>query len=181
MDILFVGLGNPGREYRQTRHNAGRDWVDFWRGKYHAEWRVRKKLLTRFFQHNNFVFAEPLTFMNQSGKAITALLMMFKISPAKLCIVHDELDLPLGQWKLDFARGSPLHKGVISVEKALGTRGFWRLRLGIDNRTPYQRLPGEQYVLQKFLAEEMPQWRELLFQLEPKELARQMKENDSLA
>ncbi len=171
-----MGLGNPGPEYEETRHNAGRDWVDFWRRQYRESWQPKKRLLSEIFQHDNFIFAILSVFMNQSGKSVSKLLSMFKVPPAKLCVVHDELDLPLGQWKLSFGRSSPLHKGVISVEELLGTREFWRLRLGVDNRTPYQRLPGEKYVLQKFLPEERGQWQQLLEQTSPLEIARQMRE-----
>ena len=172
--MVFVGLGNPGAKYQRTRHNAGRDWVDFWCHHYRCQGRENKKLLTVIFQHQNFLFACPLVFMNESGRAVEKLLSYYKIPPAKLCLVHDELDLPLGQWKLSFGRSSPLHKGVLSVEAALGSRDFWRLRLGIDNRTPYQRLPGEEYVLQKFTPAEWRIFHQLLQQLEPAEVVRAM-------
>ncbi len=175
MEIVFLGLGNPGRQYLGTRHNAGRDWLDFWQQRLKTPWR-RRDLLADILRHDNLIFAKPLVFMNESGRAAKQLLISLKLSPANLCLIHDELDLPLGQWKLSFARSSRLHKGVLSVEKWLQTRRFWRLRLGVDNRSPYQRLPGETYVLQKFLPSERPIWRELLLQLRPEEIGRQIEE-----
>ncbi len=172
--MIFVGLGNPGAEYARTRHNAGREWVDFWRHHYQGQWQEKKKLLSAIFEHDNFIFAYPLVYMNESGRAVVKLLKRYHAEPAKLCLVHDELDLPLGQWKLSFGRSSPLHKGVLSVEEMLGSRDFWRLRLGIDNRTPYQRLPGEKYVLQKFLPKEWHIFYQLLLQVKPAEVVRAM-------
>jgi len=87
-----------------------------------------------------------------------------------LLVVHDELDLRLGQWRLSWGKSSPLHKGVLSIEQALQTKAFWRLRIGVDNRNPENRLPGQAYVLQKFLPKEKKSlkivFKEILIHLE---------------
>lgn len=133
--LLIVGLGNPGKKYQNTRHNIGARMVD--------------KLPKR----SGFIVVKPKTFMNQSGKAVKALIKFYKIKPENLWIIHDDIDLPLGKIRISKGRGSGGHKGVQSIIDELGTKDFWRLRIGI---CPKEGKPKniEKFVLQKFTKEE---------------------------
>lgn len=133
--ILIVGLGNPGKKYKGTRHNFGS--------------RIVEKLPKR----KGFVVANPQTFMNQSGKAVKALAKFYKIKPENLWIIHDDIDLPIGKIRISKGRGSAGHKGVQSIIQELGTKDFWRLRLGIQPKTGKPKNI-EKFVLQKFSKEE---------------------------
>ncbi len=158
--IILFGLGNPGKEYQNTRHNVGQMFLDFLVKKWGLGWKKRKDYLALVAKKNNWFLVKPKVFMNESGKAVKIFLTAgpgkcFKRGN-KICliVVHDELDLPLGKWKLTFAKSSPLHKGIISIESYLKTKKFWRLRIGVDNRQSNDWLPGEKYVLQNFQREE---------------------------
>jgi PTH1 family peptidyl-tRNA hydrolase len=134
---LFVGLGNPGAEYEDTRHNAGFWWVDalsrelkaplsFDRG-YHG-------LLARTSASGNTIWLlEPQTFMNLSGKSVSALARFFKIAPDEILVIHDELDVPPGEAKLKFGGSHAGHNGLRDIHAQLGTGDYWRLRLGVGH------------------------------------------------
>ena len=148
--MLIVGLGNPRGKYSNTRHNAGQMLADFLVNKWGLEWKKRKDLLCRLASKDDLYLAKPLTFMNESGQAVAKLVGKLKVGLNDLYIVHDELDLRLGEYKITLGKSSPLHKGVLSVEQHLKTKDFWRLRIGVDNRDPNNRIEGEKYVLQRF-------------------------------
>jgi len=107
-------------------------------------------------QLNNemITLAKPNTFMNNSGIAVRKLTDNFKIKNEKLIIVHDDLDIPLGKFHIQFASGPQLHNGLESIEQHLKTKDFYRIRIGVDNRQPNIKIPGETYALQNFLLDE---------------------------
>lgn len=154
---LIVGLGNPEEKYQKTRHNVGQMFVDFLAEKWNLSWEKRKDLESLICQdkEKEVVLAKPLVFMNQSGGAVRKLKNKLEIKNENIYIVHDELDLPLGKYLISFAKSSPLHKGVISTEKELKTKDFWRIRIGVDGRSEENRIPGEKYVLEKFNKEDV--------------------------
>jgi PTH1 family peptidyl-tRNA hydrolase len=146
---LIVGLGNPGREYESTRHNAGFRWVE---GLAHAQkldFRSEAKfhgLAARGQLHGHeMLLFKPQTFMNASGRAVGALAQFYKIDPAELLVVHDELDLPPGVARLKMGGGHGGHNGLKDIIAHLGTRDFWRLRIGIGH--PGDRVEVSGYVL----------------------------------
>lgn len=96
------------------------------------------------------ILAKPTTFMNSSGIAVKKLITHYKVKISDLWVIHDDLDLRLGEYKIQFGVGPKLHYGVSSIEETLGTKNFWRVRVGVDNRNPDNRTPGEEYVLQNF-------------------------------
>jgi PTH1 family peptidyl-tRNA hydrolase len=152
---LFVGLGNPGREYEATRHNAGFWWVDAvarqWRATLLPE-RSYHGLVARVNQPGGPVWLlQPQTFMNLSGKSVAALARFFKIAPPEILVAHDELDLLPGQAKLKQG-GRPGGNGVKDIEQQLGSADFWRLRFGIGH--PGIKAEVVDYVLRKPPAEE---------------------------
>jgi PTH1 family peptidyl-tRNA hydrolase len=134
---LIVGLGNPGREYAPTRHNAGFWWVE----RCAETLRIPLKPESRYFSiagrgqtsAGEIFLLLPQTFMNASGKAVAALARYYKISPAEMLVVHDELDLPPGTARLKLGGGHGGHNGLKDIAAQMGSREFWRLRLGIGH------------------------------------------------
>ncbi len=148
---LLVGLGNPGPEYEQTRHNAGFWWVDAAARKLGATLqpdRGHHALVARVNRREGPLWLlEPQTYMNLSGKAVASLARFYKIAPAEILVAHDELDLPPGQLKLKLGGGHAGHNGLKDIVAALGSADFWRLRLGIGH--PGARAEVVHYVLRK--------------------------------
>jgi PTH1 family peptidyl-tRNA hydrolase len=134
---LIIGLGNPGEKYQDTRHNVGFMVVD--------KLKSQKPKLKVF---------KTDTFMNASGTSVKTLLAKQKERPENLYVIHDDLDLPLGIWKIQYAKGPKDHGGINDIEQVLGTENFWRIRVGVDKRKPEARVNGEDYVLQDFSKEE---------------------------
>ncbi len=134
---LIVGLGNPGREYENTRHNAGFWWADELARSHRLDFRNEAKfhgLSARGNFHGHEVFLlKPQTFMNVSGRAVGALAQFYKIAPAEVLVVHDELDLPPGSAKLKLGGGHGGHNGLKDIIAHLGTKEFWRLRIGVGH------------------------------------------------
>ena len=134
---LFVGLGNPGPDYEATRHNAGFWWIDALAREWKLQLNVEKcywGLMARTTIAGQTVWLlEPLTFMNASGKSVAALARFFKIAPAEILVVHDELDIVPGQVKLKFGGSHAGHNGLRDIHAQLGSPDYWRLRLGIGH------------------------------------------------
>ena len=134
---LIVGLGNPGREYERTRHNAGFWWVDAIVEAKRATWKKETKFSgwTAKVEEGGAQFAllKPSTYMNESGRSVAAYLRFFRIEPDAMLVVHDELDLPPGTVKLKRGGGTGGHNGLTDIVEVLGTKDFWRLRIGIGH------------------------------------------------
>jgi peptidyl-tRNA hydrolase, PTH1 family len=134
---LIVGLGNPGPEYEQTRHNAGFWWVDEAARLLKTSLQMDRSHfgLTARTQVNgqNVWLLEPQTYMNLSGKAVGSLARFFKIAPEEILVVHDELDLPPGEAKLKRGGGHAGHNGLRDIHAQLGSPDYWRLRVGIGH------------------------------------------------
>ncbi|MGB0453637.1 MAG: aminoacyl-tRNA hydrolase [Bacteriovoracaceae bacterium] len=153
MQYLIVGLGNPGKEYAETRHNigekvliecrptSGMNWSEKFKGFY-GKVRVRE---------NDCIFLRPQTYMNLSGESVVKAAQFFKIEPSEILIVHDELDLPYGQVAFKKGGGLAGNNGLKSVAQCLGTKDFLRLRLGIG-RPPHGNVSS--WVLSKFTKDE---------------------------
>jgi len=146
---LIVGLGNPGREYETTRHNVGFLWVDELARLQKLDFKSEAKfhgLTARGQLHGHEVLLlKPLTFMNVSGRSVGALVQYYKIAPAEMLVVHDELDLPPGVARLKMGGGHGGHNGLKDIIAHLGSKDFWRLRLGIGH--PGERNEVADYVL----------------------------------
>ncbi|MDP1722213.1 MAG: aminoacyl-tRNA hydrolase [Candidatus Gottesmanbacteria bacterium] len=131
---LIVGLGNPGREYESTRHNIGFMIVDKLAhelGGIDASWKedsARKAMVARV---GDVILAKPLTFMNNSGLAVGALIRFYKLAPADLWVIHDDIDLPLGKIRIREKGGTGGHHGIESIALAIKTDAFIRFRMGI--------------------------------------------------
>lgn len=132
--FVIVGLGNPGAEYAKTKHNAG--WIVLDRVVGDAKWNTSQKA------HADFVpgqigseaveYIKPMTFMNESGASVSYVCKKHEIPPAQVIVVHDELDLPIGAVRISFDRGAGGHNGVTSIQDALGTSAFVRIRIGVS-------------------------------------------------
>jgi PTH1 family peptidyl-tRNA hydrolase len=148
---LLVGLGNPGPEYDDTRHNAGFWWVDAIARKLGATLvpdRSYHGLVARVNRPEGPLWLlEPQTYMNLSGKSVAALARFFKIAPGEILVAHDELDLMPGQMKLKQGGSHAGHNGLKDIQAQLGTADYWRLRLGIGH--PGVKAEVVNYVLRK--------------------------------
>lgn len=154
---LVIGLGNPGREYRRNRHNAGAMVVDRLArtlGKTFQRKVGQALVLEAGRNGREVILAKPTVYMNESGRSVASLLRSFRLDPADLLVVCDDLDLPLGRIRLRPEGGSAGHRGLDSVVHALGSRSFARLRVGIG-RPPGSTDPVD-YVLEDFLEKELP-------------------------
>lgn len=145
---LIVGLGNPGPQYEATRHNAGFWWVDQIASEHGSRLNTESKfqgVAGRLKQGDHEAWLlKPSTFMNASGRAVTAIANFYKIPPQAILVVHDELDLGPGIVKLKKGGGHGGHNGLKDITAALGTADFWRLRLGIGH-------PGERNEVVNFV------------------------------
>ena len=134
---LIVGLGNPGKKYDRTRHNAGFWWVDAIAGAKRASWSKQSKFsgwTTRVdADGHEFWLLKPDTYMNESGRSVASFTHFHRIEPAQMLVVHDELDLPPGTVKLKKGGGAGGHNGLTDIIDALDTKEFWRLRIGIGH------------------------------------------------
>jgi peptidyl-tRNA hydrolase, PTH1 family len=152
---LILGLGNPGMQYQQTRHNAGFDFVQAWTKTYPIDFKSENKLRATVGSFNSHqgrhLVAMPTTFMNECGQSVQALLSYYKIAPDELMIAHDELDLPVGQVRIKSGGGHGGHNGLRSIFKHIGPE-FWRVRIGIGHPGHKDRVSG--YVLSKAGAKE---------------------------
>ncbi|MFN2199329.1 MAG: aminoacyl-tRNA hydrolase [Anaerolineales bacterium] len=159
--FLITGLGNPGREYKNTRHNIGFLQVDALAATLGTRFsRVESKALVTkaSYQGRRLILAKPQTYMNLSGQAVAALVRFYKIPLENILIVYDEVDLPFGILRLRPKGGSAGHKGIRSILERLGTQEIPRLRIGVDR--PPGRMDAAAYVLQDFTRaehDELPQ------------------------
>jgi PTH1 family peptidyl-tRNA hydrolase len=142
---LIVGLGNPGSEYENTRHNLGFCFIDRLAGELGAILAAQAKFHGIVGRHGGQWLFKPMTFMNRCGLAVLSLAFFHKILPDEILIVHDDLDLPPGGIRLKQGGGSGGHNGLKDVQAHLGSTDFWRLRLGIGH--PGERGEVIDYVL----------------------------------
>jgi peptidyl-tRNA hydrolase, PTH1 family len=145
---LIVGLGNPGREFAATRHNAGAWWVARLADQLGATLKADAKfygLCARIGRGDSESWLlNPQTYMNASGRAVAALCRFYRIQPEQMLVVHDELDLPPGVSRLKLDGGLGGHNGLKDIVAHLGTREFWRLRIGIGH-------PGEKHAVVNYV------------------------------
>ncbi len=158
--ILLIGLGNPGKDYENNRHNVGFLFLDSVLTKADNKgWRMENKFEAELSEvelnGKKVVLVKPQTFMNDSGCAVKKVKDFYKINTDEIFVVHDDLDIRLGEYKIQKGKGPKLHNGIESIEEKLGTKEFTRIRIGVDNRNPENRMPGEAYVLQNFTHDEM--------------------------
>ncbi len=146
---LYFGLGNPDTKYQNTRHNLGQMIINKIADDKYEKF---PKLKAKIFRDGDNFFAISTDYMNLSGETAQKILNYFKIDPKDFYVIHDDLDLGVGEWKAQFDRGAAGHNGVISIIENIGTQAFNRIRIGIGK--PQNNIPVEDYVLQSFLPQE---------------------------
>ncbi|WP_461527977.1 aminoacyl-tRNA hydrolase [Prosthecobacter sp.] len=154
---LIVGLGNPGETYRDTRHNIGFMVLDEIARRMGAAFREEKRWSGLVAKFTGGYLLKPLTFMNDSGRAVQSVGHFYKASPAQTLVVYDDVDLPLGRLRFRTSGSAAGHNGIRSLISSLGSDEFPRLKVGIapaDGRPAGERMVG--HVLGKFSAEEQP-------------------------
>ncbi|MCB9813434.1 MAG: aminoacyl-tRNA hydrolase [Pseudomonadales bacterium] len=153
---IVVGLGNPGVVYENTRHNVGfaiiKNLSEVLRC---PNFSLKKKMKSEVCKVDQNIFVMPQTFMNGSGFAIKSIIDYYHedkndTNLQDLYIIHDDLDIVLGEYKIQFGIGPAAHNGLLSIYQHLKTKNFWHVRVGVDNRGGDRSIPAESYVLQKF-------------------------------
>lgn len=163
---LIVGLGNPSDTYKKTRHNAGFLCADFLQKEWDfAPFNLDKKMPAEIssgkINDEKVLIVKPQTFMNRSGEAVLKILQFYKLSPSDIVVIHDDLDIAVGKFKVATSSRSAGHNGVQNIIEQLGTQEFLRVRLGIggpargDIDTSSNQLSSEDFVLQNFSPEEL--------------------------
>lgn len=157
MTTLIVGLGNPGSKYDETRHNIGFLALDHLRERFKApefrpEARFFADLSSVVLAGQKIILAKPTTYMNESGRAVRALLDFYKLDPTALIVIHDDLDIAPGTLRTTDSSRAAGHNGVQNIIDALGTQDFFRVRLGIGRPAEVEGtcLPSHDYVLGRF-------------------------------
>ncbi len=179
---LIIGLGNPGKEYEKTRHNAG---ILFIQNKISenspegsrqsgtcgaSKFQIPNSKKFEYIKINNLIFLKLLTFMNDSGRAVKEAVKYFKIKPEELLVVRDDSDIIFGNYKLKFNSGSGGHKGVESIINYLKTKSFWQLKIGVRDKRHVRdkrqgtrdkgqgtRIKAGEFVLKKFSKNDLSQ------------------------
>jgi PTH1 family peptidyl-tRNA hydrolase len=156
LDLLVVGLGNPGREYERTRHNVGWLVVDELARRLEGRWREKfsGRLAEVRVDGLRLALLKPETFMNDSGRSVAAAARFFKIEPESLLVVHDDVDLEAGRLQARSGGGLAGHNGLRSLAQALGTQDFLRLRIGVGRPGRGDPRSVADYVLSPFATEE---------------------------
>lgn len=138
---LLIGLGNPGMKYKNNRHNVGHIFID--------EIQPANRI-------SGFIVKKSDKFMNDSGLFVKKQLDKYSSLQIKdLYVIHDDLDIPLGAFKIQFGKGPKVHNGLNDIYEKIGTSEFWHIRIGVDNRNPEKRAKGKDYVLEDFDSEEL--------------------------
>ncbi len=155
---LIVGLGNPGEKYSKNRHNVGFMVLD---GLARREFTIfnfqfTKKFNAELIQTKDYILAKPQTYMNDSGVAVAAIANFYKITPEDIYVIHDDLDIAIGSYKIAKGKGPKVHNGLSSVIEKIGTDQYINVRVGVENREVRGNggIPGVVYSLQDFTSEE---------------------------
>ena len=155
---LVIGLGNPGPKYEQTRHNVGFRVVDRLAEMLQVTWKrdasSKSAIIETQYLGDKLILAKPQTFMNLSGETAQALAKRFKITPANIWVAYDDVALPLGTLRVRLDGSAGGHNGIKSLIEHLNTPAFARFRLGVN--LPSEGIALEDYVLQRFAADEQP-------------------------
>jgi len=149
---LIVGLGNPGREYKNTRHNIGFMVLDNYLGK--VDWKIKQE--NNFYQteinNEQVIFIKPLTYMNLSGLAVSKIVNFYKIDVKDILVIQDDLDMGTGTYKIKRNSSSGGHNGIKSIISEINSEEFARLKIGISKS---KQIPVDKYVLGKFSTDEI--------------------------
>lgn len=179
---IIVGLGNPGEQYKNARHNVGWLALDHWLTG--VKWTESKKFSALIYEDGEYLFVKPLTFMNLSGEAVQKILDYYKLRPKNLgflakkdadlndclLVVQDEIDIEFGKWRLSTDSASAGHRGIQSIIDRLKTKKFRRIRIGVKNSLLKNPIPPDKFVLQPFTGEERKRLPEIFQTIDIKNL-----------
>jgi PTH1 family peptidyl-tRNA hydrolase len=156
LDLLIVGLGNPGREYAENRHNVGRMVVDELARRHGASWRNKfsGQLAELRLDDQSVALLKPETYMNESGRSVGAAARFYKLEPDAILVVHDEIDLENGRLQARYGGGLAGHNGLRSVAAHLRSQDFLRLRIGVGRPGRGDSRPPADYVLSDFVPDD---------------------------
>jgi PTH1 family peptidyl-tRNA hydrolase len=159
LDLLVIGLGNPGREYARHRHNVGAMVVDELARRHGASWRSKfsSDLAEVRLDGHKVALLKPQTYMNDSGRAVAAAARFFKVEPDAVLVVHDEIDLEPGRLQARAGGGLAGHNGLRSIANALRSKDFLRLRVGVGRPGRGDRRTPADYVLSNFTPDDDPE------------------------
>ena len=138
---IIVGLGNPGEKYKNTRHNIGFEAISCFRKKQEnfSDWKLNKKFNSKIsegkIKNEKIILAKPQTFMNNSGEAVIKITKYYKVSPEKLLVIYDDIDLPIGKIRIRKNGSSGGHLGLQSIINFLSSKNFTRLKIGVAQKT----------------------------------------------
>lgn len=163
---LIVGLGNPGEQYEKNRHNVGFTALDSLLGE--VKWQESKKFKALIYESGDLLYVKPQTFMNNSGESIRSIMSYYGLIPKTLglftkkdidlndclTVIHDDIDIEIGKWKIATDSRSGGNNGVESIINHLKTQKFKRIKIGVKNELLRTRIPAEKFVLQNFNSEE---------------------------
>jgi len=163
---LVIGLGNPGKEYESTRHNAGFMALDYWSKKMGwPEFKEEKKfsgfVTIGKIGREKIILAKPTTYMNDSGICARALMDFYKLKPEQIIVIQDDKDIVIGKTKVQTSRGDAGHNGIKSLVQHLGTNTFTRIRIGVAPTDPKKIGVTSHFVLHNFNAEELKTLKEV--------------------
>jgi len=144
---IIVGLGNPGNQYKKYRHNTGFILLDKLAEERGLKWKKSSKFESDVAESVDFILVKPQTFMNNSGDAVSKIMNFYKISPDDLVVVHDDVDLKFGDIKKQKGKNPAGHHGVEDIMEKIGTKDFWRIRVGIG-KPENKQIPVDVWVLQ---------------------------------
>ncbi len=168
--MIVIGLGNPGKKYKGTRHNLGFEAVDYFAQRNNfPEFKLSKKLNSLISKKGDIFLLKPQTFMNNSGKAVKDATDYYNIDYSEIIVIHDDIDLKIGKVKTARDRGSAGHKGVESIISYLKTKDFTRIRIGISPEEKPENT--ESFVLKRFSKEERERIKESLERVNEKILS----------
>ncbi|MDP2695764.1 MAG: aminoacyl-tRNA hydrolase [bacterium] len=156
---LIIGLGNPDKKYETTRHNIGFRVIDeLVNTKQYQDLVLKdyKKFFGQYAKNNKIILLKPMTYMNNSGQSVQAVVNYYDIDLGNVLIIHDDMDLDFGQIKIQKNKSAAGHNGVDSIINSINSNDFWRLRIGINNELK-KRIPGDKFVVSNFTAEEEKQ------------------------
>lgn len=156
----IVGLGNPGAEYQKNRHNVGFMVIDQLVESFgvNVSWQNNSKLKAEIAKVGQIIFVKPQNYMNNSGQVTRQVINFYQkdLNPEDVIVIHDDLDIGLGDYKIQLGKGPKAHNGILDLDRHLGSNNYWHVRVGVDNRPSEMKgIGGADYVLANFMNDEL--------------------------
>jgi len=155
----IIGLGNPNKEYQKNRHNIGFIVLDKLISYLNikGQFNYSAKFKAEIIKDNNYIFIKPMNYMNNSGQVSRAVIDFYSkdFNIDDVIVIHDDLDIELGQYKIQQSKGPKVHNGLINLNQHLGSENYWHVRIGVDGRDGDRSMPGSNYVLSNFKDSEL--------------------------